>query len=79
MVVIRMVNFLLHNAPVIDNKSGVKMIENYQTDMLSLVKESLVRVEGGKKRTLSKNCSQSLNIRRIAVLYDGMCSSCTKL
>ena len=45
MVVIRMVNFLLHNAPVIDNKSGVKMIENYQTDMLSLVKESLVTID----------------------------------
>ena len=36
------------------------------------------RVEEGKKRTLSKNCSQS-DIRRIAVLYDGFCSSCSKL
>ena len=37
------------------------------------------RVEGGKKRTLSKNCCQSLNIKQIAVLYDGICSSCSKL
>ena len=37
------------------------------------------RVEGGKKRTLSKNCSQSLNIGRIAALYDGICTSCSKL